>query len=645
MSSDYLQERSAESTERNDGFKDQNAVITSANMGRAGQHKDKATTTEPTDADSDELEGIQKIFQKEQCKKIPNVKVSVQKPDKKSHKYFDYFNDLLMWHNDILNLDKVPVYWTDVVNRQPFTTPNVNNLMNQLKDINLFLEKNPENLKLLPSPRYSTQEYESLGVIRSVGLNDKAVVSTKDFLIEGEAKYFQYNKPPKDFGNIANSPIISTPFRQTLYTVKNKTPHRYANRLSSGLRTPVKGVYRIPIKVNKLLHRHVPTERVSLASFVERSSMTADERRGSWDNDRLLSWEPERSSVWYATKPIGWDADKMSTLDPEGENALRDSVKLSTWAPTVTSWIAETKAFNKDREKALAEERAKFLEAALPADLLEPERSSTLNAEKPFNRAEMRPLNWEEAKSSSWDADQPVTWKLARPPIWKAIRPPIWKAMRPPMWSAGRPPIWETEQPANSEATTSADWDASSATNLDATMPLDENVETAPMWLSSNANTSMPFVSDPSRPVMWVLDASQMHGESIGPWSTEMIMSMLDSERLNVTTEMPSLWNVEGSPFWRSDSPLFWLQMKNASMAAEGSTKSKQRVSPTTDGPIMWTAQGPVGPWTAHGHVTSIFSIADIYYREKLRASGGLSRFGRLPTRTYTRPRFRVKGT
>lgn len=148
-----------------------------------------------------------------------------RKSPNEKYRYTDYFNDLLMWHNDILNLDRVPApVWKSILKNiqaetaDGFTTPNMNNLVRELDEINEFLDYDPRSVsRYLNMPNASinatlreadatftnfrsshTKDVAKPDLIRSVAMDDKAIVTSKDLLIKGEAKFFQYNKPKFD---------------------------------------------------------------------------------------------------------------------------------------------------------------------------------------------------------------------------------------------------------------------------------------------------------------------------------------------------------------------------------------------------------------------------------------------------------------
>ncbi|CAB3241551.1 unnamed protein product [Arctia plantaginis] len=124
----------------------------------------------------------------------------------KNFKNIDYFNDLLMWNNDILNIDKVPqAEWRNLVKdvekdfgTTEYTTPNLFTMMGELKELDRTF-KNPKNQvhPIAQPTRDNNMEGHNYndGMVRHVVLNDKALVKSKDLLIKGEQKYFQYNRP------------------------------------------------------------------------------------------------------------------------------------------------------------------------------------------------------------------------------------------------------------------------------------------------------------------------------------------------------------------------------------------------------------------------------------------------------------------
>ncbi|XP_063898088.1 uncharacterized protein LOC110376175 isoform X2 [Helicoverpa armigera] len=148
-------------------------------------------------------------------------------------RYTDYFNDLLMWHNDILNMDKVPSpLWKNILNNiQPdshdmYTTPNMNNLLKELNDLSEFLgnepldANNPNNKNIgtnisinlmSKEPRNnirSLPDFGKQGIARSVAMNDNTLMTGKNYVIQGEAKYYQYNQP-KSSGQLNSNHLLN----------------------------------------------------------------------------------------------------------------------------------------------------------------------------------------------------------------------------------------------------------------------------------------------------------------------------------------------------------------------------------------------------------------------------------------------------
>ncbi|CAH1642874.1 unnamed protein product [Spodoptera littoralis] len=145
-------------------------------------------------------------------------------------KYTDFFNDLLMWHNDILNLDKVPSpVWNDILNKvqantvESYTTPNMTDILKELKEMKEYLaeadlasvgtanhsQKMEPLLQMAYTDMRRRPKVHKQGMIQSVAMDDNAIVTSKDFLIRGEAKYYQYNRPGLIAKKIKSSDFIT----------------------------------------------------------------------------------------------------------------------------------------------------------------------------------------------------------------------------------------------------------------------------------------------------------------------------------------------------------------------------------------------------------------------------------------------------
>ncbi|KAH9628331.1 hypothetical protein HF086_015602 [Spodoptera exigua] len=170
---------------------------------------------------------------------VPGIKMSsknkpfyssTSKPQSGARRYTDYFNDLVMWHNDILNLDKVPSpVWKDILENvqtdatERYTTPNMSNIIKELKEMNEYLcesdlptlgESNSSKVMdpYMQMAYTDVQKYPNLnkqGVVRSVVMNDDTIVTSKNLLIKGEAKYYQYNKPSVVVKKIKSSDFMT----------------------------------------------------------------------------------------------------------------------------------------------------------------------------------------------------------------------------------------------------------------------------------------------------------------------------------------------------------------------------------------------------------------------------------------------------
>ncbi|CAD0206707.1 unnamed protein product [Chrysodeixis includens] len=151
---------------------------------------------------------------------------AMKKSSSAKFKHTDYYNDLLMWHNDILNLDQVPApIWKSILKNiqgdtgDTYTTPNMNHLVRELNEINEFLDYEPHgarrynNNNIMPNASIKGHKKEALysfanfrskpkkdvkpNLVRSVAMDDKTLVTSNNILIKGEAKFFQYNNKPQ----------------------------------------------------------------------------------------------------------------------------------------------------------------------------------------------------------------------------------------------------------------------------------------------------------------------------------------------------------------------------------------------------------------------------------------------------------------
>lgn len=130
---------------------------------------------------------------------------------KDKNKYTDYFNDLMMWNYDILNLDTVPKPQLDKILKilqsdAGYTTPNMKQQMieldemNNMIDLGRMLNNSINPLNIGPSGsgpvgvRACRNNMNEQGLIKSVAMQDNTLVTSKDMAIRGEAKYYQLNK-------------------------------------------------------------------------------------------------------------------------------------------------------------------------------------------------------------------------------------------------------------------------------------------------------------------------------------------------------------------------------------------------------------------------------------------------------------------
>ncbi|KAJ8704427.1 hypothetical protein PYW07_011615 [Mythimna separata] len=150
---------------------------------------------------------------------------------KNKDRYTDYFNDLLMWHNDILNLDSVPnPQWENILRTlhpdsgNSYTTPDMKKLMIELNEINEVMDPGRrlnKTVQIFPNGslnegsrdrvgvRALQDKSKGQGVIKSMAIQDNTLVTSKDMIIRGEVKYYQYNKPHSHENKIAPGDVLT----------------------------------------------------------------------------------------------------------------------------------------------------------------------------------------------------------------------------------------------------------------------------------------------------------------------------------------------------------------------------------------------------------------------------------------------------
>lgn len=130
--------------------------------------------------------------------------------------YPDYFNDLLMWHGDLLNTDKVTSpQWEnilkDIKQDTEFSTLSMTDMQKELMNIKEFLKMDEVSSKPIVTaiakfkekPQTKAKKDKTRNAkrkqdyIRTVAVKDNTMAQTNDIIIQGEAKYYHFIKQPE----------------------------------------------------------------------------------------------------------------------------------------------------------------------------------------------------------------------------------------------------------------------------------------------------------------------------------------------------------------------------------------------------------------------------------------------------------------
>lgn len=128
----------------------------------------------------------------------------------KNKPFPDYFNDLLMWHGDVLNTDKVTVgQWENILKgiRPEAEIPSVNlaDLQRELGELNSLFYFNPDEVayrKIKARKPAKLRKHKMRSnvklpeYVRTVAVKDDAIAKSNDIIIQGKAKYFHLIKQP-----------------------------------------------------------------------------------------------------------------------------------------------------------------------------------------------------------------------------------------------------------------------------------------------------------------------------------------------------------------------------------------------------------------------------------------------------------------
>ncbi|KAG6444308.1 hypothetical protein O3G_MSEX003329 [Manduca sexta] len=121
---------------------------------------------------------------------------SVHDEEKEKYKpYPDYFSDLLMWNKDILNSDKVPSPWRDILknmNRElDYTTPDISEIQQEIIQINDGTNVNVNNFKETPISTYIHKSITPRNWLQSMVVEKPPI--GKSILIEQEKKFVKFD--------------------------------------------------------------------------------------------------------------------------------------------------------------------------------------------------------------------------------------------------------------------------------------------------------------------------------------------------------------------------------------------------------------------------------------------------------------------
>ncbi|XP_063835625.1 uncharacterized protein LOC135084814 [Ostrinia nubilalis] len=167
------------------------------------------------------------VSQQKRIKKSANAYVTVHarlptqnfndfgKPD--SYKpYPDYFNDLLMWHGDLLNSDKLTSpQWENILESlkqdSEVTTLSMMDMQRELMQMKDNLKIDESMKRVTPKlkkaklamkvkkdkTRNTNNNKKTQNIIKTVALKDNTVAKGKDIIIQGQAKYLHVIKQPE----------------------------------------------------------------------------------------------------------------------------------------------------------------------------------------------------------------------------------------------------------------------------------------------------------------------------------------------------------------------------------------------------------------------------------------------------------------
>ncbi|RVE53780.1 hypothetical protein evm_001672 [Chilo suppressalis] len=125
--------------------------------------------------------------------------------------YPDYFNDLLMWHGDLLNTDKITSpSWENIIDSIQESTKSYAqssvDMQQEINQLNQFLRLHNMNSTMKEKsskiPRRNKKDktqrnyMKQRNLIKTIAIHDDAVAKTDNMFIKGEAKYYHIAKQP-----------------------------------------------------------------------------------------------------------------------------------------------------------------------------------------------------------------------------------------------------------------------------------------------------------------------------------------------------------------------------------------------------------------------------------------------------------------
>jgi hypothetical protein len=153
--------------------------------------------------------------------------------------YPDYFNDLLMWHSDVLNTDRVTSPFWDILQQiqdtPVTTTQSMTDMQKELMQINDFIRLNEETtvgkakapLKVKKDKIRSNGKWNEM--IKTVAVKDNTIAKSNNIIVKGEAKYLHvyrdpsyYNKYSKASGLMSDLNKIYFKSPSIKYDIDNK---------------------------------------------------------------------------------------------------------------------------------------------------------------------------------------------------------------------------------------------------------------------------------------------------------------------------------------------------------------------------------------------------------------------------------------